>query len=98
MNFNQNASFDGTNDALTFGHNLGITGDVEVNLFGVINKSANEWSKPALLANTLNTPKYIESTASITPDGKVIYFASDCVGGQGGMDIYRIDKNTDGTW
>lgn len=64
----------------------------------VINKSGSEWSKPSLLANTLNTPKYIESTASITPDGKVIYFASDRIGGQGGMDIYRIEKNTDGTW
>ncbi len=64
----------------------------------VINKSGDQWSKPGLLANTLNTPKYIESTASITPDGKVIYFASDRIGGQGGMDIYRIDKNTDGTW
>ncbi len=50
------------------------------------------------LANTLNTPRYIESTASITPDGKVIYFASDRIGGQGGMDIYRIEKNSDGTW
>ncbi len=64
----------------------------------VINKTGDQWSKPSILANTLNTPKYIESTASITPDGKVIYFASDRIGGQGGMDIYRIEKNADGTW
>ncbi|HEX7015032.1 MAG TPA: OmpA family protein [Cyclobacteriaceae bacterium] len=64
----------------------------------VIERSGENWSKPSLVANTLNTPKYLESTASITPDGKTIYFASDRVGGHGGMDIYRIDKKSDGTW
>jgi outer membrane protein OmpA-like peptidoglycan-associated protein len=64
----------------------------------VIERTGENWSKPSLVANTLNTPKYLESTASITPDGKTIYFASDRVGGRGGLDIYRIDKKSDGTW
>jgi outer membrane protein OmpA-like peptidoglycan-associated protein len=64
----------------------------------VIERTGETWSKPSVVANTLNTPKYLESTASITPDGKTIYFASDRIGGHGGLDIYRIDKKADGTW
>jgi len=63
-----------------------------------ITKSGDDWSKPSLITPTLNTPKYIESTASITPDGKVIYFASDRLGGQGGMDIYQTHLLPNGSW
>lgn len=66
------------------------------NIF-VINKSGDAWSKPSILASTLNS-KYLETTASITPDGKTIYFASDRLGGMGGMDIYRIDLQPNGSW
>lgn len=63
-----------------------------------ISKTGDNWSKPSILAATINTPKYLESTASITPDGKTIYFASDRVGGKGGLDIYKIQKKADGNW
>ena len=63
-----------------------------------ISRSGENWSKPSILASTINTPKYLESTASITPDGKTIYFASDRVGGKGGLDIYKIEKKADGNW
>lgn len=66
------------------------------NIF-VINKTGDTWSKPALVTNTLNS-KYLESTASITPDGKIIYFASDRLGGLGGMDIYKIEQQANGSW
>jgi len=61
-------------------------------------KSGEEWSKPSLITPTINTPKYLESTASITPDGKTIYFASDRLNGQGGLDIYRTSMQANGTW
>ena len=66
------------------------------NIF-VINKSGENWSNPSILANTLNS-KYLESTASITPDGKTIYFASDRLGGAGGMDIFKIELQANGSW
>lgn len=66
------------------------------NLF-VITRSGETWSKPGVLAPSINT-KYLESTASITPDGKTIYFASDKIGGKGGMDIYKTDLLANGTW
>ncbi|RAV99185.1 OmpA family protein [Pseudochryseolinea flava] len=63
-----------------------------------INRSGESWSKPSLLAPTINTPKFLESTASITPDGKTIYFASDRLGGQGGLDIYKTSLQPNNTW
>lgn len=63
-----------------------------------ITKAGTEWSKPSLLTPNINTPKYLESTASITPDGKVIYFASDRINGFGGLDIYKTELQANGTW
>jgi outer membrane protein OmpA-like peptidoglycan-associated protein len=63
-----------------------------------ISKSGDSWGKPGLIAPTINTPKFLESTASITPDGKTIYFASDKAGGQGGLDIYKTTLQSNGTW
>lgn len=63
-----------------------------------ITRSGETWSKPSIVASTINTPKFLESTASLTPDGKVIYFASDRAGGRGGLDIYKVEKKSDGTW
>lgn len=63
-----------------------------------ITRSGEDWSNPAVVAPTLNHPRYMETTASITPDGKTIYFASDRPGGLGGLDIWRIEKKPDGSW
>jgi outer membrane protein OmpA-like peptidoglycan-associated protein len=63
-----------------------------------ISKSGDGWGKPGLIATSINTPKFLESTASITPDGKTIYFASDKAGGQGGLDIYKTTLQANGTW
>ncbi|MBL0744956.1 OmpA family protein [Chryseolinea lacunae] len=63
-----------------------------------ITKAGDSWSKASLITPSLNTPKYLESTASITPDGKTIYFASDRLGGQGGLDIYKTTMLANGSW
>ncbi len=64
----------------------------------MINRAGDTWSKPSIIAPTVNTPKFLESTASITPDGKTIYFASDRTGGLGGLDIWRTTQQANGTW
>ena len=66
------------------------------NLFQ-ISKAADGWTKPSVLANTINSPT-LESTASITPDGKTIYFASDRKGTLGGLDIWKIEMKSEGVW
>jgi hypothetical protein len=35
---------------------------------------------------------------AISPDGYVLYFASDMEGGKGGMDIYMSKKDSGGVW
>ncbi len=66
------------------------------NLFQVT-KSGDIWSKPSILASSINSSG-LESTSSLTPDGKVIYFASNRQGGKGGLDIWKIEMKAGGTW
>ncbi len=63
----------------------------------MIDKRGDTWTKPAPLGPNINS-KYLETTGSITPDGKTIYFASNRPQGYGGMDIYVSQKKDDGTW
>ena len=63
-----------------------------------ISKTGDSWSKPALINPVINHPKFLESTASITPDGKTVYFASDRMGGRGGMDIWKTQQQANGSW
>ncbi|HET8861203.1 OmpA family protein [Marivirga sp.] len=65
------------------------------NLF-MMKKESEGWSQPAVLEG-LNS-RDLESTASITPDSKKIYFASNRPGGFGGMDIWVATKQANGTW
>jgi len=62
-----------------------------------ITKDGEGWSKPSLLAGSINSSA-LETTCSITPDGKTIYFASDRNGGRGGLDIWKTELKTDGKW
>ncbi|MCG8390258.1 MAG: OmpA family protein [Cytophagales bacterium] len=62
-----------------------------------INKTGSEWSKPTTLGDRVNS-RSLETTGSITPDGKTLYFASNRPGGYGGMDIYTSQKLESGEW
>ncbi len=56
-----------------------------------------EWGTAEKLNNNINT-EYWESHASITKDGKTLYFTSNRPGGHGGLDIYKSHKNEKGDW
>ena len=45
-----------------------------------------------------NNAKFSYFHPAITPDGKRLYYVSDDNSGQGGTDIYYIERNDDGTW
>ena len=62
-----------------------------------IRKEANGWSSPVTLGKPINS-QYLETTASITPDGKTIYFASNRKDSYGGLDLYKSEKQPNGTW
>ena len=45
-----------------------------------------------------NNEEYSITTPCFSPDGSVLYFASDKPGGYGGTDLYRSVKNPNGEW
>jgi outer membrane protein OmpA-like peptidoglycan-associated protein len=54
------------------------------------------WSAPMPLEG-INT-QYLENSASITDDDKLIYFTSNRPGGYGGTDIYSCELGKNGRW
>lgn len=60
-------------------------------------RKGDSWGAPQELVGDINS-RFQESTASITPDGRTIYFASNRPGGSGGMDIYRSELQDNGSW
>jgi outer membrane protein OmpA-like peptidoglycan-associated protein len=45
-----------------------------------------------------NNPKFSYFHPAITPDGKRLYYVTDDNTGQGGTDIYYVERNEDGSW
>jgi hypothetical protein len=55
------------------------------------------WSPAEKLNNNINTI-YWESHASVTADGKKLFFTSNRKGGYGGLDIYLSTRDSSGYW
>ena len=45
-----------------------------------------------------NNPKFSYFHPAITPDGKRLYYVTDDNSGEGGTDIYYVERNEDGSW
>ncbi len=56
----------------------------------------DKWAEPVALP--FNSPDYSVGHASISQDGKTLYFASNMPGGKGGTDIYKAPINSDGSF
>jgi len=56
-----------------------------------------KWTEPQNLGPPINTP-YNDANASLSADGKTLYFVSDRPGGVGGMDIWFSQLGPDGKW
>lgn len=59
--------------------------------------NGKEWSNPQKLPEPINS-QYVESSASISPDGRTLFFVSNRPGGQGDLDIWYCTKNKQGKW
>ena len=70
------------------------------NKYSVLNlyksyKDSGVWSKGEALS--LNSENYSVKNPAVSPDGKLLFFASDMAGGMGKFDIYMAPINKDGS-
>lgn len=56
-----------------------------------------QWTEAVKFPEPINSPKH-ESSASISPDGRTIYFCSDRDDGKGGRDIWFCTQEKNGKW
>ena len=56
-----------------------------------------QWTPAKKMEKPINT-KFWESHASLSKDGKTIFYTSNRSGGFGGLDIYKSSKQDDNTW
>jgi outer membrane protein OmpA-like peptidoglycan-associated protein/tetratricopeptide (TPR) repeat protein len=77
---------------LLYAFNPLTSGDIYQSAF-----SKNKWSRITRLNDQINTI-YNETHASLSSDGKVLYFTSNRDGGYGGLDIYKSVLDENGEW
>jgi len=59
--------------------------------------SSGAWSEPVPVAGELNTGNK-ETSVALSPDGNLMFFASDRVGSYGGLDIFYCRRDRKGNW
>lgn len=55
------------------------------------------WTKPELIPGQINSPAW-EGSITVSPNGRIAYFASERPGGKGGRDIWLAHLMPDSTW
>ncbi|HEY1039903.1 MAG TPA: hypothetical protein VGF30_10885 [Bacteroidia bacterium] len=83
------------------GEKLLIYHTSEDHLHGHIYESSyidNKWTRPAKFDAHVNSPHYNETSACFSPDGQMVIFSSDRLGGYGGKDLYSVKKAPNGKW
>ncbi|NME66473.1 OmpA family protein [Flammeovirga aprica] len=55
-----------------------------------------KWTEPTIL--NISSPQSWDACPALSTNGKTLYFASNRKGGYGGIDIYRSQLNTNGSW
>ena len=95
-----NTEFHDSNLALSAdGNQLFIYKDENNGDIYVSNRDENgTWSFPEPLSENINSEGFKESSVSISPDGTILFFASDRPGGYGGSDIYYSEIDPRGEW
>lgn len=68
-------------------------GDIYISRF-----QDTDWTKPTPLNKNINTDQYWETSASMSADGKRLYFASNRPGGLGELDLYMSEPDAKGNW
>jgi outer membrane protein OmpA-like peptidoglycan-associated protein/Tol biopolymer transport system component len=61
-------------------------------------KKDSTWSDPESMGGHINTKKYYENAAAISPNGNVLFFSSTRPGGYGNLDIFITELMPGGGW
>ncbi len=79
-------------DSLLLSRNDNFNSDLYISVI-----KDGQWTPATKLGGNINS-KFWESHASFSKDGKTIFFTSNRAGGHGGLDIYKTEIQSDGTW
>ncbi len=60
-------------------------------------KVDGKWQQVQKLGRSINSRRW-ETFASVSSDGKTLYFSSNQRGGEGGLDLYYSERQPDGDW
>ena len=101
MNITPSVASDGNMDVVGLSNDgkemlLAVTDQFTSNIY--ISVYENKRWNPAVSVGKPVNSKYYEAHATLSPDGKSIYFSSNRKESLGGMDIFRCDLMEDGKW
>ncbi|MCK4880153.1 MAG: PD40 domain-containing protein [Bacteroidales bacterium] len=101
MNITPSIASDGNMDVVGLSNDgkemlLAVTDQFTSNIY--ISVYENKRWNPAVSVGKPVNSKYYEANATLSPDGKSIYFSSNRKKSIGGMDIFRSDMLDNGTW
>ncbi len=101
MNITPSVASDGNMDVVSLSHDgkmmlLAVTDQFTSNIY--LSTFENERWNPAVSMGKPINSKYYEAHACFSPDGSSIYFSSNRKESMGGMDIFRSDKQENGSW
>lgn len=91
----QNISQDG--DWLIFTGCNYPEGEGSCDLYIAYKTKTGQWTEPENMGRVINT-EFWESSPSLSPDKRSLYFASSRQGGYGGKDIWVTNRNSAGKW
>ncbi len=64
----------------------------------VLHKTANGWSQPQALPETVNSADHNEDLPALSPDESELWFTGDSRQGYPGPSVFRSIKQADGSW
>ena len=101
LNITPSIASDGNMDVVGLSHDgkvmlLAVMDEFTSNIYWAVYEN-DRWN-PAVSAGKPVNSRYYEANASLSPDGKSIYFSSNRKESLGGMDIFVSDLQDDGTW